>query len=647
MSQSRREEQRARFAVENVGGIDETAVDVPPGVTVLAGENATNRTSFLQAVQAGLGSQNASLKGDADRGRVELQIGGDTYERELVREHGHVTFQGEGYLDDPTLADLFAFLLDDNEARRAVERGSDLREIIMRPVDVEAIRAEIEELEAEKDSIDDQFAEIGNRKADLTDLEQRRTSLRGEIEEKREELAAKEAEIEASSAHVEEIREEKASMEERLEELSDTRNDLERVRQDVERVEESITSLQQEQRDIEEELEELPETPMGEHADLDAELDRLRREKSALEREVQELQSAIQFNEEMLEEGAEGALADLAEGSGDEPTAQLLEDEELVCWTCGSEVSADQIEATLDSLREGRRSKLEDVGDIDDRLADLQTQQRNARRTQQRRDELEARRRTVEDELEDRRDALETLKDQRSELIDEVEALEEAVDDLETEDFGDVLDLHREANQLEFELDRLEADIDDVTEEIEAIEAEIDREDDLEARREELLDDLEDCRTRIDRIEREAIEEFNTHMDAILDVLGYDNLERIWIERIERTVRDGRGTTTQAVFELHVVRRTESGAVYEDTVDHLSESEREVTGLIFALAGYLVHDVHEMVPFMLLDSLEAIDSNRIAALVDYLADCATYLVVALLPEDARALSEDYERVDAI
>ncbi len=51
---------------------------------------------------------------------------------------------------------------------------------------------------------------------------------------------------------------------------------------------------------------------------------------------------------------------------------------------------------------------------------------------------------------------------------------------------------------------------------------------------------------------------------------------------------------------------------YEDTLRHLSESEREVTGFVFALAGYLVHDVHEQVPFMLLDSLEAIDSDRIA-----------------------------------
>jgi len=47
---------------------------------------------------------------------------------------------------------------------------------------------------------------------------------------------------------------------------------------------------------------------------------------------------------------------------------------------------------------------------------------------------------------------------------------------------------------------------------------------------------------------------------------------------------------------------------------------------------------------MVLDSLEAIDADRIAALVDYFADYAPFLVVALLPEDAQALDDDYERV---
>lgn len=65
----------------------------------------------------------------------------------------------------------------------------------------------------------------------------------------------------------------------------------------------------------------------------------------------------------------------------------------------------------------------------------------------------------------------------------------------------------------------------------------------------------------------------------------------------------GRRKVAKSQFDLHIVRSTESGTTYEDTVDNLSESEREVTGLMFALAGYLVHDIHETVPFMLLDSM--------------------------------------------
>ena len=68
---------------------------------------------------------------------------------------------------------------------------------------------------------------------------------------------------------------------------------------------------------------------------------------------------------------------------------------------------------------------------------------------------------------------------------------------------------------------------------------------------------------------------------------------------------------------------------------------------MFALAGYLVHDVYDIVPFILLDSLEAIDSGRIAALVEYLEEFSEYLIVALLSEDAAALPDEYQRVSEI
>lgn len=59
---------------------------------------------------------------------------------------------------------------------------------------------------------------------------------------------------------------------------------------------------------------------------------------------------------------------------------------------------------------------------------------------------------------------------------------------------------------------------------------------------------------------------------------------------------------------------------------HLLKSEREVASLVFALSGYLEHYVYETVLFMLLDSLEAINADRITTLVDYLAEMVSWTI---------------------
>jgi hypothetical protein len=161
MSQPQTSERLAEIQVENIGGIDETTVSLSPGVTALTGRNATNRTSLLRALMGALGSDGVSLKGDADEGRVELVLGEEEeniYTRTLAREDGMVVTGGEPYLEDSEAADLFAFLLENNEARQAVARGDDLREVIMRPVDTDAIQAEISQLETEKRDLDDQLS---------------------------------------------------------------------------------------------------------------------------------------------------------------------------------------------------------------------------------------------------------------------------------------------------------------------------------------------------------------------------------------------------------------------------------------------------------------------------------------------------------
>ncbi|MFB6250412.1 MAG: archaea-specific SMC-related protein [Halobellus sp.] len=637
----------AHFTVENIGGIDQTDVEIPRGVTVLTGKNATNRTSFLRSIMCAMGSERVSLKGDADRGKVELTLGDTTYERTVKRVGDGVQFEGEPYLEDPKVADLFAFLLETNDARQAAAREDQLRDVIMRPVDVEAIREEIRRLESEKGDINDELAQIESRKRDLPDLERQRNNLREQIEDKREELAELEAEIDDSSRDVEQGRKEQAELESKLQDLRETRSELESVRRKIERQNESISSLERERSGLQDDLDELPETPMGDHRDLEAEIDRLRSKRQDLNTEINELRSLIQYNEERLEAEDYELLQDggAAAAAGDSSvTDQLVgDDDTVVCWTCGSSVDRGQIESTIERLKDLRSEKVETLNEVKSDLDDRKEEQREATQKQRRRTEIERKLDDIDDELDRRNGQVDTLKKTRESLTDDVEALESEVDSLESADFDEILSLHKEANQLEFEIDTLESDLDEITDEIEEIEDDVDRAEELRERRSGLVDELTDQRTKIDQIEAEAVASFNDHMESILDLLAYENIERIWIERIEA----GDASEAETKFELHIVRTTENGAAYEDTIDHLSESEREVTGLIFALAGYLVHDLHESVPFMLLDSLEAIDSDRIAALVEYFADYADFLVVALLPEDAQALDDDFTRVTSI
>lgn len=633
---------------KNIGGIEETSITFSPGVTILVGRNATNRTSLLYSLMGALGSENVLIKGDVDEAEVELTIGDETYTRRFYRRSGDIVAEGEPYLDEPTLADLFAFLVESNEARRAVARNDDLRELIMRPVDTDAIQTEIDRLVAERKRLEEKLDELEDLKANLPDLEEERTRLTQEIDEKKARLETKEEEIEREDADVGTTRENKAELEEKLEELQEKRSQLDDVRFDLETKREMLQALQEERRELQTRKDELPETPIGDIEDLESRIGDLRDRKQELENSINELQSVIRFNEDRLSDVDSGVVSELAAASeSGSVTDELLSDEEVTCWTCGSEVTPDEIEATLDQLRDLSQEKVTEVRELDDMIEELNAERRDLRESQQERDRIEQRLRELGTKIERTENEIDVLQERRDEFTEEISRIEEDVTDLEDESYSEILELHREANQLEHELGRMENDLDRVEDEIAAIEARLEERDDIEKQKREVQSELQDQRTRIERLERQAVEQFNEHMDTVLEILEYENIDRIWLQRVEREVRDGRQKVTKSKFELDVVRTTDSGVTYEDTVAHLSESEREVTGLILALAGYLAHDVYEQLPFLILDSLEAIDSQRIATLVEYLEDYTGYLVVALLPEDSQALHGEYQEITEI
>lgn len=624
-------------SVENIGGIRSCQWTLHSGVTVLTGRNATNRTSFLRALGAGLGGSTGKLKADTDEGSVAIEFDGERYTRTFERENGSVQPGGDPYSDNGRVVDQFSAILADNPARDAVVRGDNdaLREFIMAPVDTREIEATIERKQEAIRAIRDDLDEAKQQRARLPDLERQVAATEEQLDEVRTELES----VRGSIADFEADADDAQAAEAVVEDLKEAREKYEHVRSRLRTQRNALESLREEREEIESELTETapPESDQGR---IEDELERLQRRERDLENTINDLLSIVEFNQELVDDAG---IPDL-----DDETVDVLDDldpetQTVECWTCGTHVQQGAIDDRLDDLRNVVEEKRQERNDLRGKIQERQSSFEEIRAARRDRRALEEKLEDVDAEIAEREERIEGLEDQTTEVRERIEALEAQAaesDDLRDSDLLDhyqrLSELEYERGQLEEQIDSLEAELGDVREQAQQV-AEL--EGDLEERR----DELERARNRIVNLERRAVETFNDHVATVLELLEYENVERVWIERKsdETTSSD---SVPDSSFTLHVVRSTEDGIVYEDTVDHLSESEREVIGLVVALAGYLVHDVHETVPVMVLDSLEAIDSKRIAALVEYFADFVPYLVVALLPDDASALPEEYDRI---
>lgn len=627
-----------RVAVENLGGIDSRQIAFDRGVTVLTGRNATNRTSLLQAITAGLGGSYGELKSDADEGEVELAFGDDEYTRRFRRDGAAVTVTGSPYTDDESLVDLFSCLLEVNPARQAVERGDGdaLREIIMEPVDTEEITAGIEATQRELREVGDRIDEIERRRSNLAASRERRRDAEDDLADVETQLADVRDAVEEFEADADAAEEAEAV----VEELTETREEYESVRNQLRTQRNAVESLEAEREETRDQLDELS-VPEAELEATRDELERLQRRQRQLENAINDLVSIVEFNERLVDDGADALPGAGNEGDGvvDEldPSSGSVE-----CWTCGTTVERSDVEDRLDGLREVIDDHRSERNELRRRIDETRVTLTDLQESVTERQSLEAQAEEIDAEIEEREDRIDELSARETELHDRIQDLESEAAESESLRDSELLERYQRLSELEYERGQLEEQLDSLENEIAEIqELEVELEE-REAERERLREELTSLRNRIDDLERSAIDTFNDHMETVLERLGYENVERVWIERMATESR--RGSNSESTFSLHVVRSTDDGTVYEDTVDHLSESEREVIGLVVALAGYLVHDVHEAVPIMVLDSLESIDADRIAALVDYFAEYAPFLVVALLPEDAQALDDAYERV---
>jgi DNA repair ATPase RecN len=618
------------LSVRNIGGIREKQVTFEPGVTLLTGPNATNRTSLLRAFIGGLGGSAGVLRRGADSGHVGITIDDQEYTRRYERTAGGIHTTGNPYTEIEDVVDLFVSLLEDNPIRRAVRSGADLTDLLLAPVDTDELEAEISSLKSERKRIDERLNSIDRERNRLPKLENRRTDLREEIAE----IESKLDELRDETGNVESVETESDEIESIRREFEKTQTELKKTESELETQRSIREELQSDLEQIREELAEL-ELRKGELEEITQDVDRLQERETTLSSTVNELSTIAKQTRDVLA-GDETVVSELAPDdtvSDLDPASQSIE-----CWTCGSQVKRHAIMDQLDAIEQLADKKRAERRQVRTQLDELESQRNKIEQGIDRHQELTDREREIREGLEQRTEIITELVDKAESLREKLTEKQSELEAAQTEDSNEELNLYEEVSELEYERGQREQALQEVNEDISEIEYQLGKYEDLEARRNDLTDELKALRSRIERIERTTVETFNQQIEAIIDRLEYENIARVWLERRSK----GNDTT----FDLHIVREDESGTVYEDSIDHLSESEREVVGIVVALTGYLSHDIQEEVPILLLDSLEAIDADRIRELVDCIRTHSEFLVVALLEEDAAAFQNSYHRIDA-
>lgn len=597
-------EQTLHLELENIGGIERKEITISEGPTFIQGPNAANKSSFLEGLLFALGSRTVPIRSGADEARAVLSSDEKRVERIARRTDSGIETSGEAWITDPgdvTLLERFAGLLETNSLRSAVARNEDVESLLKEPMDIEALERERSakmdrkrELTAEIESTGDVGERLGDRERELAEKRDRLDELESTLED----LYDRQETTDTDDA-LQELREERA----------DLRSDEAECESQIEQLEDAIDRLEHRREEVEADLEEARDAVEGTGIEsLKRERESLRSELDDVTKRLDVLQSVLTSNREMLDSEFTGVLG---RDSG-------LMDDEVTCWTCGRSAPVDDLESAVAELTElveaDKRKKREREPEIDELTERIE----QARRSENEIQRLEAEKRDVEQKLESRRDSLEEHRDRRQSLRERLGELDDEIADRAADQRSEQSGLTDEIEETRVEIRTLRREIERLEDACESLR---ETRADLQRKREEverLSDEITALTDRIENLEDELRTVFNETMDELLDTLEFERIERVWL--------DGE-------FEL-VIAREVDGRVRSDTIDHLAESEREMIGLVLALAGFVTYDVDDVTPVLVLDSLGAFDAERTRRLVDYFADETDYLVATVHPEYA-------------
>ncbi len=598
--------------IKNIGGIEDIKFNLKPGINLLVGENAKNKTSILNGIMAAMGSNKPTLRKGTNKGKATINIKGKKHTNSLKRENGNIIHSNQR---DTTKEDLFSFLIEENETRQAVERRGDLRNIVLKPIDIEKIENKEKNLRNQKFNLRDELKSLKEKKKELQELKSKKKELENEIKQENKKLKTKEKEIEKIEKSLEDVEEKKKKETEKTKKLENLKAEKKRKesslnieKEKVERIENEIRSREKKLKDIE----------VKETNDLKKKGERLNKKERSLENEISKINRLIELNKEKIEEAKQ--------------KTEIIP--EVDCWSCGRKAKLDVFENMIEELKEERKQKNKDRKKISKERKEIENKINRVENMKKEKGKLENNLKKKERKKKRSEEKIESMKKNIEDISKKISKLSKNIEDTKIDE--DIPKIYREYEQLKSNIEQKNENLEEINNKINKHKDIKENIQDIEEKIDNINKELKEIRNKIKRKEQTTVNQFNKRMGNLSKYLGED-LKKIWIERIVDNNSPNQ-YKDNVKFKLKIKR--ENGE--KDNIDNLSESERESIGLILGLSGYLAY---EMETPLLLDSLGMFDSKRLKMLLQEFKEETEFVIAAILPEEEKNLDVNYNKIE--
>lgn len=580
-----------RIKMENIGGIDQLALDFKKGKNLIKAPNATGKSSFVRGIEllnmpeTNIEKKRYYLNFFARSGKVQLeQEGKKICERKFEVDSGNrVLVQGNTFHPEDQKANLYTLATPDNDLITAITTGKKLEDLLTQYSDVKYYTFLIGSIKNRISNLKKDLRIYLMYESDIEKMRQERSHLESDLDKakiERETLPDINLEEIKSYSELEtryhNLSKEVLSLKNQAENASDLikldtarRRDLQNQ---IKMLEEEIKNFMEEHPSVEQEIAHIADR-IKENRKY---LTEVKAEKNETEKSIKEVRNWISLSHTMK---------DLSK-----------------CIVCGRPYTQKHAKAREDKLLvedshlSKRLRELEfQIDDYERRKEDLEVlihKIKNDNQIKVTKSKQEVRR--LQKEITDKKKEIETTERAYLEKDAELKILEKSLDKGRADSI-------KILNQLEAKIQRIIGKIEQLTKQIDEKSNRIDQIDQVQAEFEffEVLQEHLEERER--QVKLGVIENFNNQIKKVYQLMVYQDFEDIQIN---------------PNFKLIVKRKRKKKSI-DQPIESLSDSERITIALIVMLAGR--EEYIPNYPLFVLDKVTLdYDPSRFQMILDYL-----------------------------